>query len=214
MEFCLNKLEYQKKNKLTLESFFTKKASLLTLRIKSIGERHAMNSSTLGLIAYIFYRSYIYGKKTIIYNFLYKIFSRKIPVELLFDVSKSGVGYEREIHRDSDSRIIVFLLYFNALAKETIGGNLSLYRYSGLNKDAQRSVLTYNDSILLHSIKPRPGRLVIFLNDKNAYHAVDKMVQCSNYRYFCYGAFTSLNSKNLINSKLSLQSDTDFKKYI
>ena len=36
----------------------------------------------------------------------------------------------KEIHRDSDSRTIVFLLYLNKLSDQGEGGDLELYKYN------------------------------------------------------------------------------------
>ena len=37
---------------------------------------------------------------------------------MLWNYAKAGNGYSIEIHRDSDSRLIVFLLYLNELTEE------------------------------------------------------------------------------------------------
>ena len=47
-------------------------------------------------------------------------------MELLYDYSISPNGYFREIHRDSDARTIVFLIYLNDLSSEGTGGDLKL----------------------------------------------------------------------------------------
>ena len=54
----------------------------------------------------------------------FKILGGKSSVELLYDYSVSGKSYNREIHRDSDSRLIVFLLYLNEFDEKEKGGNL------------------------------------------------------------------------------------------
>ena len=48
---------------------------------------------------------------------------------MLYDYSISPNGYKREIHRDSDARTFVFLLYLNNLSKSGEGGELEIYKY-------------------------------------------------------------------------------------
>jgi Rps23 Pro-64 3,4-dihydroxylase Tpa1-like proline 4-hydroxylase len=101
---------------------------------------------------------------------------------LLFDYSIASDGYYNDIHRDSDSRVIVFLLYLNTI--NSSGGSLSFYKKKG------------NQFELVETIKPMPGRLVIFLNEDHSYHGVDIMKETSGSRNFLYGSFTSLNFEN------------------
>ena len=61
------------------------------------------------------------------------LFKKKTNLELLFDFSISQKGYKREIHRDSDSRKIVFLIYLNSFKNNGEGGNLNLHEL--INKD-------------------------------------------------------------------------------
>ena len=48
----------------------------------------------------------------------------------------------------------------------------------------------------IKSIKPKPGQLIVFLNDNNSFHGVEKMKNHSQSRDFIYGGFTLLNKKN------------------
>jgi|688.fasta_scaffold21644_5 hypothetical protein len=147
---------------------------------QEVGDKVLKNVTTVALIKYLitkFYRRILRKIK------FCKIFNvNKIPVELLFDYSIASDGYYNDIHRDSDSRIIVFLLYLNTI--NSSGGSLSFYKKKG------------NQFELVETIKPMPGRLVIFLNEDHSYHGVDIMKETSGSRNFLYGSFTSLNSEN------------------
>ncbi len=44
------------------------------------------------------------------------------------------MGYVREIHRDSDARHVVFLLYLNDFPEKGEGGELNLFEYTGKRK--------------------------------------------------------------------------------
>ena len=48
----------------------------------------------------------------------------------------------------------------------------------------------------LQSIKPKPGQLIVFLNDNNSFHGVEKMKNHSQSRDFIYGGYTILSGKN------------------
>ena len=43
---------------------------------------------------------------------------------------------------------------------------------------------------------PEPGKLVIFLNEDDAYHSVSEMKNFKGHRYFLYGGFTLLANRN------------------
>ncbi len=115
------------------------------------------------------------------------------PLLPLFDYSFSKVGYSREIHRDSDNRLIVVLLYLNSLDNQAIGGDLELYK---LKNSSNYKVNDYppqpdkNQCELQYTIKPRRGRMVIFLNQFNSYHGVSKMIKNKISRHFIYGGYT------------------------
>ena len=71
--------------------------------------------------------------KELLFKFKY-FFKKKINLELIYDFSISRKGYKREIHRDSDSRIIVFLLYLNSFKKNDEGGNLNLHELKNIHR--------------------------------------------------------------------------------
>lgn len=111
---------------------------------------------------------------------------------LFYDYSISNLGYTRSIHRDSDSRVIVMLLYLNNLEKEVKGGSLEIYKTKKRGK--YPPFIPYDESSKVQDIKPVAGKLVIFLNTANAYHAVSKMSHSSFGRHFIYGGFTMNSS--------------------
>ena len=129
----------------------------------------------------------------------FKLFNKKKNLELLYGLCRAGNNYKQDIHRDSDQRIIVFLLYLNDSTKDSIGGNLDIYKQINKIKDIEKPDL---DSLKkIESIKPSKGKLILFKNEDNSYHGVEVMKGFKNYRNFIYGAFTLLNGKNTFISK-------------
>lgn len=113
----------------------------------------------------------------------------RVAYEMLFDYSRARNGYVREIHRDSDARDIVFLIYFNSTAASD-GGALRLHR---LNPGTQ--VIPRPDPShcsLEREIVPSAGTLVAFENTACAYHSVERIVGTDTQRHFVYGAVTRL----------------------
>ena len=111
----------------------------------------------------------------------------------LFDYSISNFGYSREIHRDSDARAFVILLYLNDLEENTEGGTLGIYKHlESLTKYPPQITFSKAEKIL--EVHPRAGRLIIFFNQSNSYHAVDKMTFSKRGRHFIYGGLTMQNS--------------------
>ena len=79
-------------------------------------------------------------------------------IELLYDYSKSGNGYGREIHRDSDSRYIVILLYLNDLDDSAKGGSLNIFKLKiALQKPKLTTKIQFHE--LVESIMPKLGGL-------------------------------------------------------
>ena len=54
-------------------------------------------------------------------------FLGKRVIAPLWDYSMAKNGYGREVHRDSDSRVVVFLIYLNEIGVDADGGGLTLY---------------------------------------------------------------------------------------
>lgn len=168
--------------------------------------------STLGLFSVFVLRALddIWRRSLSIFETLIS-FRALIP---LFDYSFSTSGYNREIHRDSDSRLFVVLLYLNTMESESVGGNLELYDIkSSADNNCSSSQHGYpaqpESSIceLQCIVQPRAGRLVVFANQYNSYHAVSEMKDSTTGRHFIYGGFTLpdlllVDSKRFRNSKM------------
>ena len=130
----------------------------------------------------------------------FKILGGKSSVELLYDYSISGKSYNREIHRDSDSRLIVFLLYLNEFDEKEKGGNLIFFKKKPDNFEE------------IVKIRPKAGKLVIFENNDASLHAVDPINHENTKRHFLYGGFTILSGNNP-NLKSNHKSKTEFHLY-
>ncbi len=201
---CLKNLDINQ-NQFELSNFFYKKnLTEIEKKYKNLINKkfsYLKTGSLMKLLSYRIYKQILFRMK-----FLLK---RKINLELIYDFSISRKGYKREIHRDSDSRVIVFLLYLNTFKDNIEGGNLNLYELKNKNLNSVPPQPQSSDCNLIHSINPKAGRLVLFLNSTDAFHSVSEMVGNQD-RYFLYGSYTALNKKNpyLINSSKKL--DTEF----
>ena len=201
---CLKNLNINQ-NQFELSNFFFKKnLTEIEKKYKNLINKkfsYLKTGSLMKLLSYRIYKQILFRMK-----FLLK---RKINLELIYDFSISRKGYKREIHRDSDSRVIVFLLYLNTFKDNIEGGNLNLHELKNKNLNSVPPQPQSSDCNLIHSINPKAGRLVLFLNSTDAFHSVSEMVGNQD-RYFLYGSYTALNKKNpyLINSSKKL--DTEF----
>ena len=142
------------------------------------------------ILFYIFYKFFRFIIRKIKYSF-----SIKQYVELLYDFSKSPNGYKREIHRDSDSRTIVFLIYLNELDNKGSGGDLNLHQYKNLHSKIPAHPKN-DECVIIKTIPPKTGLLITFLNSHDSLHSVSEMKNYDGYRYFLYGSFTLLGKKN------------------
>ena len=165
--------------------------------LKQKTEKKIKELKNLSLIKVIAQR---YKRDILRYFKFTKLLNKKKTVELLYDYSISGKNYTREIHRDSDSRIIIFLIYLNELNGDEEGGNLAFYEKE---KENFKEVV---------KIKPSVGKLVLFENNDNALHAVDPIKKNNTVRHFIYGAFTILSGKNPFLKK-TYKSKTEFHFY-
>ena len=105
---------------------------------------------------------------------------------------------------------MVFLLYLNSLPKESEGGNLDIYKL--VKKDSDLVRPSYDSCEKIDSIKPEAGKLLVFRNGEDSYHAVSCMKNHNEFRHFIYGGFTFLSEKNpYIKNESKL--DTDFHIY-
>jgi len=170
--------------------FFNEKPNYFLKKYKTISSKKISNIGNINLLYYLFYKFFRFLKRKIKYSL-----TNKKYVELLYDYSISPNGYYREIHRDSDSRTIVFLIYLNDKEKSGSGGDLNLYRYTK-NDKAIPSQPNPDDCILIKTIPPKTGSLVTFFNSHDSLHSVSKMKNYSGSRHFLYGSFTLLAKKN------------------
>lgn len=194
LNFCLAKYHLSKK-KFSLVNFFkNKKLSTIQKKFKEMSSNKIRLISTKNLLLYFLIRLYRDSIRKIKFSKIFYL--NKSAVELLFDYSKAGNGYSRQIHRDSDNRLIVFILYLNSPAKKENykGGNFDIYKLIRGNKNI--SYPKKNNCKKIDSIKPLAGQLIVFLNDNNSFHGVEKMENHSQLRHFIYGGFTLLNKKN------------------
>ena len=170
--YCQSSLNLSE-DKIVFEKFFTKEIPEFFKRIHKLRDRRIKETSYFGIVAYTIYLGYRY----LLFIYFQKIsqLMGRNTTELLFDISLAGNGYSREIHRDSDSRYIVFLIYLNELQGAGEGGSLDLHEYAGDEFDDPPAKPDIDDCRLIQSIKPAAGQLVIFQNNKYAFHSVPVM---------------------------------------
>ena len=208
-QFCLKNLELN--NELFLKVDYVNKIDKISrseLSFKILGNQKLSVVNFISLFKYLLFRQYMIIKKKLF--FLKFKFKKVLPVEFIYDYSQSGNGYGREIHRDSDSRIIVILIYLNELSEKASGGELNVYKYANDNKKIP-SRPDPAECELIGTVKPYPGTLVLFQNSSDALHEVPGMSNHSGLRYFIYGGFTLLTGKNpyLLNSSDTMKSPDD-----
>jgi len=200
-------LDLKDQNYTVTNFFFEENPSKFLKQYKSTNKKVLSNVGSLNLIFYQYFKLY----RTLIRYFKF-YFSSKNYIELLYDYSKSPNGYKREIHRDSDSRTIVFLIYLNKLSDKGEGGNLRLYKYTGgIEKIPSRP--EEKECELIEDIAPEAGKLITFLNSHDSLHDVSEMKNHEGYRYFLYGAFTLLAKKNPLIKKSKDSLKTNFNSY-
>jgi len=196
LNFCCKKLGLNTEL-FSRKVFFSKKVEKKYYKeFKLLGSKQLQSIKISSLTKYValkflrtLYRKFIYS------NFF---FWKKIPVELLYDYSKASNGYSNIIHRDTDNRIIVFLIYLNTT--DGLGGELGIYRKINNTKID-----------LVDKIKPTPGKLVLFLNNEETLHGALELKNSSKERCFIYGSFTSLSKNNFI--KFSDKQTTELQLY-
>lgn len=164
------------------------------------------------LIGAIIYKCYLYLSRHFL-SLYSSIFENKTSLELLIDFSIASKGYTREIHRDSNNRKFVFLIYLNSLndsAEE--GGEFVTWKLKD-NVDSQSGRPNQDDCEVIEKISPEPGKLIIFKNDNYSFHSVSKMTSSEN-RFFIYGGFTQLSGKNRFMEKYDHTMKTEFNIYL
>lgn len=102
-----------------------------------------------------------------------------------YDISEARLGYEREIHHDTDSRLISFLFHINDADIE--GGDLELYSSSEKTIHSRQNPknVSYHSSI-----EHKKNRIIFFVSNKKSYHSVQKITKCKIPRRFLYGSIT------------------------
>ena len=203
LDTLLDELDLNKKDFTVTNFFFNENPNTLQKKYKHLNSKNISTIGNINLSFYIFYKFYRFLIRKIKYTF-----SVKNYVELLYDFSKSPNGYKREIHRDSDSRTIVFLIYLNELKDNGSGGDLKLHQYKNSSSKVPSQPKEI-DCDIIKTIPPKIGRLVTFLNSHDSLHSVSEMKNYDGYRYFLYGSFTLLGKKNnfLKNSISSLKTN-------
>jgi hypothetical protein len=188
-DFCFKSLEVDNNDFQLSNFFFNEKLNFLEKKYKELSYKRFIYLNLKQSIFVTIYRFY----KIIKFKLFY-FFRSKKNIELIYDFSIAQNGYKREIHRDSDSRILVFLIYLNQLSSDTAGGNLNIYKLKE-NKNIKPAKPEEVECDLIDSVEPKPGRLVVFLNSAEAYHSVTTMTG-KDKRFFIYGSYTLLNKSN------------------
>jgi len=183
--FDLNPNQFELRN-----FFFKKELNNIEKRYKNLVNKKFSYLETGTLFKLLLFRAY----KQILFKVRF-LFKKKINLELLFDFSISQKGYKREIHRDSDSRVIVFLLYLNSFKNVGEGGDLNLHELVGKDKKNIPAQPKDKNCRIVKTLSPKAGNLVLFLNTADAFHSVSEMIG-EEKRYFLYGSYTALNKKN------------------
>ena len=185
----LEKLKIEDKSFKVTDFFHKQNPGQKLTKYKSLHQKKLAIINTKSLLKYTCYRVF----REILRILKFK-FTNKNYVELLYDYSISPNGYKREIHRDSDARTFVFLLYLNNLSQNASGGDLEIYKYK---KDTDKIPARpkQDDCEMIEKISPKPGRLVVFLNSHKSLHAVSEMKNHNGFRHFLYGSFTLLAKK-------------------
>jgi len=181
-------------------------------RVNALKSKRIQETRLSEIFAYLVYSLW---KRFSFYLFrLRHWFSKKIQLDILFDVSRAENGYVREIHRDSDSRYVVFLLYLNELPEKGEGGELNLFEYTGERKNALVPQPDPENCTLIRKIIPTKGKLVIFKNDLEAFHSVSEMSGFDEERIFCYGSFTVLSGSNPNFNNSTIKFKTPWRMYM
>ena len=204
LNLLINTLEIKKEKFLISNFFYDTNPNFLLKKYKNLNTKKISTIGNLNLFFYISYKFFRTLKRLIKYKLTTKNY-----VELLYDYSKSPNGYKREVHRDSDSRTIVFLIYLNNLNENGTGGDLKFHKYIKDDKKIPAQPQE-NDCSLIDTISPKKGRMVIFLNTYNSLHSVSEMSNHNGYRHFLYGSFTLLGKKNNFLLKSADKLNTNF----
>ena len=181
-------------------------------RVDALKHKRIRETSFIAMSAYLVYSLW---NKFCFYMFRLRYrFSKKIQLDILLDVSQSENGYVREIHRDSDSKYVVFLLYLTDLSEKGEGGELNLFKYTGELKHDPEPQPAAENCALMRKITPTKGKLIIFKNNHEAFHSVSEMSGYDEGRIFCQGAYTVLSGANPNFNKSTRKLKTQWQLYI
>lgn len=128
---------------------------------------------------------------SIINKFLSFFLKNKVYLDMDFSIAKKN--YFREPHHDNYQRVLSFLLYLNTVDVNS-GGSLIIYNYKNSQTNFERFP-KMNNLNLFTKIKPKFGKLVLFLSTPNSIHGVEKFIPVNDEkRIFLYGSYTSLRN--------------------
>ena len=102
-----------------------------------------------------------------------------------YDFSVSDDGYSREVHRDVDRRLLVFLFSLNDSKHD--GGEICFYQTNeGSNQSRQHP--TNVEKVI--TVNHEKNKAIVFLSNDISYHSVNKITNCETPRKFMYAAVT------------------------
>ena len=114
--------------------------------------------------------------------------------------SKSIGGYSEIPHTDSRHKLFIGLLYLDELKS---GGELTILKDKANSKlEDSKQYLEKEQRLIVKKIKPKKGRLVLFLNTNNAYHSVEKF---QGLRRFVYFSFSLSNAESIFNTNYQVK---------
>jgi hypothetical protein len=160
-----------------------------------ISSKDVCNSSSKELLYTILKRKMIQCT-SLSERFERRIF-KKNRVAFNMDISAAREGYSREIHRDSDGRVLVILVFLDDY-EGSIGGDFLTYRNKDVDSipfDQMPAQPNERDVQIAKRYKPKKNTGIIFLSTPNSYHGVEMIEYSKDWRKFFYGAYTCIDNK-------------------
>ena len=102
-----------------------------------------------------------------------------------YDISIGDNGYSREVHRDTDERLLVILFSFNDSNHD--GGEICFYH---TNEDSNKAQQYPTNVKKVITEDHKKNKAVIFLSNRVSYHSVNEISNCFIPRKFIYAAIT------------------------
>jgi hypothetical protein len=90
-----------------------------------------------------------------------------------YDISIGDNGYSREVHRDTDERLLVFLFSFNDSNHD--GGEICFY-HTNENSNKVQQYPTNVEKVITEGHKR--NKAVVFLSNSVSYHSVNEISNC------------------------------------